>query len=395
MARKALTQQTVEKLRPDPTKTIERPDHLYPALRLIVQPTGSRAFAVRTRIIGKPVKITLKDVGLDLARARAATRDLLAKVAAGEDPRQAKRKVRSTTLGGVAELYLKATADQVRRKTQVERHLRRDWAPLHSRPIAEIRKGEIAARLLEIKEDHGAIAANRSRTTLYNLFEWAVDHDLLEANVVASTRRPLRKEPRRSRILTPDERRQVWAATEGGGDYDVIVRLLILTGQRKNEVAGMCWSELNLDKAVWSLPQERTKNSLAHLVPLSRQAVELIRAQPRRAGRDFVFGQGAGPYAGWSQSKARLDRRSGVTGWTLHDLRRTVVTGMNDELGIAPHVVEAVINHISGEAKKGVAGTYNLAQYLRERTEALQAWADHITGAPVEKVVAFRQAGGA
>jgi integrase len=402
--RKQLTQQTVDKLRPDPSKAIERPDHLYPQLRLIVQPTGSRSFAVRTRINGKTVKLTneLKECGLDLSRARAATRDLLAKVAAGEDPRQAKRKVRATTLGGVAELYLKATADQVSRKTQVERerHLRRDWAPLHSRPIAEIRKGEVAARLLEIKDEHGGIAANRSRTTLHNLFEWAIDQDLTEANVVASTRRPLRREPTRKRVHTPDERREILAATEGDGSYDAIVRLLLLTLQRKAEVGGMMRSELDLDNAMWSLPGERTKNRLPHLVPLSRQAVEIIRAQPNRG--EYVFGAGGNaPFSGWSRCKRRLDKHildarrkvdpkaDPMPHWTVHDLRRSGSTAMNDELGIAPHVVEAVINHISGEAKKGVAGTYNRAQYLKERTAALQAWADHLTCEPARTVVDF------
>jgi len=171
------------------------------------------------------------------------------------------------------------------------------------------------------------------------------------------------------------------------------VRLLLLTGQRREEVGGMRSSEIDLDKAMWALPGERTKNGLPHLVPLSRQAVELITAQPRHKGRDFVFGEGEGPFSGWSRSKKRLDRRCGVEAWTLHDLRRSVSTAMNDELGIAPHVVEAVINHVSGEAKRGVAGTYNRAQYLKERTLALQAWADHLTAAPADKVVEFRQAG--
>jgi integrase len=389
MARKALTQQTVEKLRPDPARTIERPDHLYPQLRLIVQPTGTRSFAVRTRINGKTVKITLKDVGLDLARARAATRDLLAKVAQGDDPRAAKRRVKASTLGGIAELFLKHTAPQVRRKTHIERerHLRRDWAPLHGRPIAEIRKGEVAARLLEIKDNHGAIASNRSRTTLFNVFAWAVDQELLEVNVIASVKRPLSREPRRDRALDLDELRQVWAATDGGSAHDAIIRLAILTGARKSAIGGMMRREVNLDKALWSLPPERVKNNLPHLVPLSRQAVAIIRARPERG--EYVFGdRGVAPFAGWSASKRRLDRRLGLPHFTVHDIRRSVVTGMN-ELGIAPHVVEAVINHISGEAKKGTAGTYNKAQYLKERTAALQDWADHLTSEPVEKVVEF------
>lgn len=395
MSRKALTQQAVEKLRAHPAKVLERPDHLYPALRLIVQPSGARSFAVRTRINGKTVKITLRDVGVDLAAARAKTRELLAEIAAGNDPRASRRKVQATTFEGVAELYLADSATHVRAKTQIERerHLRRDWAAFNGRPLAEIRKADIAARLLEIKDEHGPIAANRSRTTLHNMVSWAVDQDLLEVNVVAATKRPLRKEPTRSRVLSPDERCAIWTATEGEGAYNAIIRLLWLTGQRREEVGGMLWREVDLDRALWSLPGERTKNGLPHVVPLSKQALAIIQAQPRRG--DYVFGErGAAPFSGWSRCKRRLDVRSRVAGWTLHDIRRSVVTGMNDELGTAPHVVEAAVNHVTGAARLGVAGTYNRAQYLAERTRALQNWADHLTGETERTVVEFPREGG-
>ena len=332
-------------------------------------------------------------------RRRVATRDLLARIDAGEDPRIASRKVKATTLGGVAELYLKHSADEVSPRTQVERvrHLTRDWKPLHHRPIAEIKKGEIAARLLEIKDQHGPIAANRSRTTLFGLFGWADDQDLIDVNVVASTRRVLRREPTRQRVHTADERREILDATEGDGAYNAIVRLAWLTGQRKGELGGMMRSELDLDKAIWSLPPERCKNGLPHDVYLSKQAIAIIKAQPDRG--EYVFGeQGDAPFSGWSRCKRRLDQRilearrkadpeaKPMSHWVLHDIRRSVVTGMND-LGILPHVVEAVINHVSGAAKKDVAGTYNKSRYSRERINALQAWADHITGAATTEVL--------
>jgi integrase len=395
MARITLTQLKVDRMRPDPAKRVEVSDHRLPQLRLVVQPSGARSWAVRTRINGKTAKLTIGDARvLDLAKARTAAREKLAEIAEGRDPRSEKHRRDATTLGGVAELYLKDVAGETRRRTQVERerHLRRDWKPLHDRPISEIRRADVAARLLEIKDTHGPIAANRSRTTLHGLFGWAVDQDLVEANVVASTRRPLRREPTRARVLTPHERAQVWAATAGAGAFSAIVRLLLLTAQRKGEVAGMLWSEVDFERAVWALPPERTKNGVSHLVPLSRQAVDLIRAQQRRDGRDLVFGDGGGPFSGWSRSKGRLDARCGLAGWTLHDLRRTASTAMNDELGIAPHVVEAAINHVSGAAKRGVAGTYNRALYLKERTRALQAWADHLTGEPETGVVEFKSA---
>jgi integrase len=394
MARPALTQLKVDKLRPDPTRRLEVPDHLYPALRLVVQPSGARAFALRTKIAGRSVKLTLKDVGLDLKAARDATRELLAEIAKGNDPRARHARLNADTLAGAVELYLSAKAGETRPKTRAERqrHLRRDWAPLHARALALVGRREINARLAEIKESCGPIAANRSRASLHALFQWAmVDAELIEANPVAATRRPLKEEPKRARVLDLDECRKLWAATEGGGRYHAILRLLLLLGQRRSEVAGMRWRELDLARAQWSLPPERVKNGLPHIVPLPRQALEIIQAQPR--GGEFVFGPAA-PFGDWVHSKRRLDRRLGpdMPAWVLHDARRSFVTMLNEELRIPPHVVEACVNHVSGDAKKGVAGTYNRALYIAERTRALQSWADLLTGEQTDRVLAFPQA---
>ena len=138
------------------------------------------------------------------------------------------------------------------------------------------------------------------------------------------------------------------------------------------------WSEIEGD--TWNLPAARTKNGLPCLVPLSTIARDILDALPRIS--DYLFTTGRArldrPISGWAPAKARLDELSGVTGWRLHDLRRTLVTGMNEKLGIDPHVVEAVVNHVSGSAKAGVAGIYNRATYLPQRTAALEAWARHV-----------------
>jgi integrase len=188
------------------------------------------------------------------------------------------------------------------------------------------------------------------------------------------------------------------------------VRLLVLLGQRRDEVGGMGRAELAPDLTLWRLPGERTKNGRPHDVPLPAQAAAILSGRPPRAGRDLVFGAREGSFSGWSQAKKRLDadvarwraqERLGrpltdgelpapgdaLPAWTLHDLRRTAVTGMA-ELGVAPHVVEAVVNHVSGH-KGGVAGVYNWASYAAEKRAALQRWADH-----VEQIVAGEQAGG-
>jgi len=174
------------------------------------------------------------------------------------------------------------------------------------------------------------------------------------------------------------------------------VKLLALTGQRRNEVGGMRWTEVDFDKTIWTIPSTRSKNHREHVVPLSKAAIVLF---PDRAGtREYVFGHGPRRkddkhrgYSGWSKSKAALDARihaarqdadagekvEPMPAWRLHDLRRTAATVMADRLGVLPHIVEAVLNHVSGH-RAGVAGIYNHARYEAEIRAALWAWADHV-----------------
>ena len=167
----------------------------------------------------------------------------------------------------------------------------------------------------------------------------------------------------------------------GDGDYGSIIRLLVLTGQRRDEVGAMRWSEVNPDKALWTIPKTRTKNGREHTVPLSGEAVAILRGVTRRDDRDLIFGSREGPFSGWSKAKAELDERIAGAGgemepWRAHDTRRTVATRMID-LGVLPHVVEAVLNHISGH-KAGVAGVYNRAVYANEKRQALEVWAERV-----------------
>ena len=203
----------------------------------------------------------------------------------------------------------------------------------------------------------------------------AMQQGIAEVNPVTCTAAPA-VEQKRNRVLTEDERRAIWRATSGSGDYATIVRLLLLTGQRREEVAVIRWTKLDFERAVWSLPADRTKNGQAYDVPLSDLALEILRDHEPRGERELIFGEGKGSFSGWSQAKSRLDRRSDVSGWRLHDIRRTVVTGMA-ELGVQPHIIEAAVNHLSGH-KAGVAGIYNRATYAAEKRCALSAWTDHI-----------------
>jgi integrase len=299
--------------------------------------------------------------------ARREARRLLGLVASGADP--ADERGASSSLKALCDAYLVVAKARQRPRTYLEtqRHLLVAWKPLHDLPVAEVTRRAVAARLAEFS----GVTAIRARAALSACFVWAICEGLAEANPVAGTNRP--PEPRsRERVLSDGELAAIWRAC-GDDDYGRIVRLLTLTAQRRDEVGAMRWDEIG--DGVWTLPRTRTKNHREHALPLTEAMLALL-PDPRE-GREFVFGAGAGAFSGWSQSKARLDARAGVAGWRLHDLRRTAATVMADRLGVMPHIVEAVLNHVSGH-KAGVAGVYNRATYRAEMGRALEAWGEHV-----------------
>jgi integrase len=353
---------------------------------LRVRAGGKRTWIVQYRVGSKQRRVSLGSVeSLDADEARKAAKATLAKVHLGADPQIEKAEARaraSATLGAFVDGYLERAKQRLRPRSFLEfqRHLLQQWAPLHRLPIHTIQRLHIATRLSQIAQDSGPFAANTARVTLSAFFKWAMGEGLVENNPVIGTNRPA-ENVARERVLTNDELRLVWR-TAGNGEYGAIVRLLILTGQRREEVGGMLWQEIDLDKALWSIGSERSKNSLAHDVPLSAAAIAVIQEIPNREGRELVFGSRSGPFQGWSKAKAALDQRMAAlleptTPWRLHDIRRTVATRMAD-LGVLPHVIEAVLNHISGH-KAGVAGVYNRATYAAEKQKALELWSEHVS----------------
>jgi integrase len=324
--------------------------------------------------------------------ARKEAKTLLARVQLGRDPQTEKftaREKASVTLKVVVDKYLDLYAVRnlkPRTYAEVKRSLERQWAPLGEAPIDTLTRGAISKRLDEIAAGNGPFAANRARAYLSGLYGWAVERGYADDNPVRFTGRPV-AEASRDRVLSDQELGLVYRHA-GQGDYGAIVRLLALTGQRREEVGGMLWSEIDLDNSVWSIGAGRTKNGLPHDVPLSSTALAVLKALVRRKGRDLVFGSGAGGFSGWSKSKAALDARistalkrddpeaKSIKPWRLHDLRRTAVTRMAD-LGVLPHVIEAIVNHISG-SKAGVAGIYNRSTYALEKRAALGQWATHL-----------------
>ena len=350
-------------------------------LGLRVLKSGSRSWVVRYRVGKRQRVITLGKIAvLSPAQARAKAGEILAKARLGQDSQAeilTEKASAGSLLGDLVTNYIEQHVERVQRpRTQIEtkRHLLKHWKPFHRIAIADVTHQMVAEHLGKLERRSGPVARNRARSSLSRLFSWAMQEGFSDQNPVGDTAK--RPERARERILSRDELSAIWHATDEPGDHNAIVRLLLLTGQRRQEVGGMGRQEVDLEKAIWVIPSERTKNRRAHEVPLSPLAVEVLIALVEGTDRAFVFGLGDGPFSGWSRAKARLDRKCGVENWTLHDLRRTFVTELA-EMGVMPHVIEAIVNHTSGH-KAGIAGVYNRATYAGEKRAALDQWSEEI-----------------
>jgi integrase len=347
-----------------------------PGFALRIRASGVRRWIVQYETHGRTKRITIGPPDLFTAeQARRVAREQLAKARLGHDPaaeKAAERVAAKLTLGSIVDQYLADRRDKLRPNSMaaLERYLLRWWKPLHGMPLHKITRRDIAAHLIG-----PPVAAARARSRLMELYSWAMQRGLVEANPVIGTPVPDEHVGPRERVLSGEELAAIWHACRDDL-YGKIVRLLILTGCRRQEIGSMQWRELDQEKGTWTIPAERSKNGRAHTLPLPEAAWQIIANVPAWHGGDYLFGRRSG-FGAWAISKALLDQRAGIAPWVLHDIRRSVATGMNDdECGIAPHIVEAVLNHAT--FRKGVAGVYNKASYQREIAAALNVWADHI-----------------
>lgn len=402
MARIRLTAAAVERLRPPKTGQAEYFDELLPSFGMRISHSGTKAWIVMTRVHGKLVRVTLgRYPALKLAPARKRAQEVISLAAEGVDPRRVeeerqlkRQRDNQNTFGSLAEEFMAKHVEPNLRPSTAREYRRilfgKDTAKWRNRPIGSITKPDVLDLLDGIDERGAKAASGLAMAYLRKFFNWCVEREIIHASPFDRVQRT-RNLPSRDRVLTSDEMQLVWNAFEAEGrPFGTLFRLLLLTGQRRNEVAGMRWDELrelDTDQALWEIPSSRTKNRRVHLVPLTTQTIALIKALP--VSGPYVFStNGETPVSGFSKAKARVDHRISanaqqsktleISDWTLHDLRRTMVTVMNEELRVAPHVVEAVVNHLSGSAKAGVAGVYNRALYLDERLEALQRWNDWV-----------------
>jgi integrase len=264
----------------------------------------------------------------------------------------------------------KRTTLKSRSFSETERYLRNHAAALHKLRLDQIDRRKVAALLGDIETSSGPASRNRVRSVLLGFFSWCVSEGLLDNNPVQGTAKA-EENGSRERVLTREELRQLWRGL-GDDRFSDVVRLLLLTGQRRNEVGLLQWSEIDLANKQIELPASRCKNGREHTIPLSSQALAIIERQPRRNSSDFLFGKKG--FQHWDWAKRLLDQRIGIAEWHLHDLRRTCATQMA-ELGVLPHVIETTLNHVSGH-KAGVAGVYNRSKMSDAVREGLQKWAD-------------------
>jgi integrase len=260
----------------------------------------------------------------------------------------------------------------------VSHYLTRAWQPLHGELVDKITRQMVRSRRDEIVAS-GAVTANRALAALSSFYAWCIDKGHIAGANPTADIKPL-KETKRSRVLSETELVEIWRSCEDD-DYGRIVKLLMLTGQRREEIGHLEWAEIFSAKAQIELPEARTKNKRPHIIPLSEPAMALLQGIST-TGTKFVFGR----FSYWSHSKALLDERiterrgAPLPPWRLHDLRRSFTTHVNELAYAQPHVTEAILNHVSGSTRSGVAGIYNRALYLPERREALEQWGRYLTG---------------
>ena len=326
-----------------------------------------------------------------LDQAQAVARDLRADVKAGREAgasiaaKQVEEiKAKPTLFSAIVERYLAARRPdapieklRMKPRSHVEctRHLQVHLKALHGLPLEAIERAHIDAELEKIG-NVAAVTADKVRSTLSAMYVWAISKGICNVNPVAGTMALSEYKPR-ERALDDAELAAVWRAATLDAPYGRIVRTLLLTGCRRDEIGGLRWAEIesanNSGKALIALPAERTKNGVPHAVPLSTAALAVL-ATVKATEREFVFSRTDRGFSAWSKNKTKLDKAAALKEpWTLHDLRRTVRTGMG-KLGVQPHIAEAVLNHLPPKLVR----TYDRNTYETEKRAALDLWANHL-----------------
>ncbi|EGP07529.1 phage integrase [Bradyrhizobiaceae bacterium SG-6C] len=331
----------------------------------------------RRRSIGDVRKLSLSDAR-KIARTRFAQAQLGIDPDAEDEKRRIEQAADARTFEKMVELYLEVQKDRVRPNTYIaeERYLRRHCESLKRKPVSKITFEDVASLLRTLIKNHGATSSARARGALSSFFAWCMREGYgVKANPTIGTTNPIFGKPPRDRVLTDEELRSIWKHS-GDDDFGKIVRLLLLTACRRDEIGGLRWQEIDLQAGKLLLPKERTKNKRSHELILPATAVAILQAVRRLNSRDKLFGGGASGFNAWSYNCLALNARiaagdESLAPWRLHDLRRTVRTRLG-KLGILPHVAELVLNHAGH--KSGIGGVYDHHDYQPEIAEALRRW---------------------
>jgi integrase len=388
--RRKLTDRFVESAKPPKSGRLDVTDTRARGLVLRVaaaskkNPGGLKSWTVRYRPKGGAQQRETIGIypSLSLAKARQRALAVVAAASGGadlpaEEARERRRQAsQSRTVGELVTEYVGAYCKVNQRRWKLterlfDQHVR---PQLGAKRLVDLRRHDVAAMLDKLQRAGLRAQVNRVRSQIVAALNWAVEaRDYLEANPAAGVKRRKSLETPRGRVLSDDELRAIWQAAERiGGAGGAFVKVLALTGQRRDEVRCMTRDEIMPGTADWVLPAARNKGRRDHLVPLPKAAVDLIDSLPK--GGAFVFSvNGSKPYAGHKRLKTILDRESGVTGWTYHDLRRTAASGMA-ALRVSQDTIDRVLNHAKGK----LAGTYNVHEYRAEKAAALKVWAKRV-----------------
>lgn len=365
-----LTDTKIAAIKPPVKGQVEHPDAKVTGLRLRVGAGGQKTWTLRKRVGAKTINRKLGTYpAMSLAKARTAA---LAMIEALEDTGSTETLDR--TFKAAAEDWIEKKAKRKnkgweKQERQLELHVYPAWSETRLRSI---KRADVRA-LIEGLE--GEVLPNRVLALVKTIFRYALSRDWIEASPAEAMEKPA-SETERDRTLDMDEVARVWNAAELlGYPYGPFVRLLLLTGQRRSEVANMRWDGLNLADAVWTFSADEAKGKRGQLVPLSPKASAIINGLPRFG--PYVFSTtGETPISGFAKAKNRLDsylagQGDPIDDWRLHDLRRTAATHMV-RLGVTEHLVGRVLNH----AVQGVTGkVYALHSYAPEKRHALDLWA--------------------
>lgn len=356
-----------------------------PGFGVKVTPKGRKVFLVMYRVAGAGSRLRKYTIGpygrVTLPMARAQAQKIFAAKLDGRDPaeekKQSRRRLVVDRVDDLVETFIQERVSQTRTARRITNLLRRDviahWA---TKSIHEIKKRDVIDLVTEISQ-RNAHAAYRLLKTLKTFFRWCVGRAVIDFSPAEGVQSNFR-DISRDRVLTDQELAAViLGARQMPWPYGGIVEFLALTGQRREEVAQVKWHEIDGQARTWSMPAERSKNGKAHIVHLSEPAWAVISAHPGQVD-DYVFATSQGKnFQAFAKGKRALDRLCEVNGWRLHDLRRTVVSGMA-RLGVPPHVADKILNHQSGTIS-GVAAVYQRHEFLAERKEALNRWGAHVT----------------